>query len=184
MPGSTTNSRMLSSALLMSRCESLQGIINSTFANLCHSYYKALTFYLQEQPTLLNDLLTVLIPRIDHSRVVRTFRQIDHIPFIRSYLIAVQHVSVARVHFDFISANSGALVQPRSCEWRLQWFAHWRRRLQNSSGFNRQLRQFQQYQPCQAVRETWTPGIPKTGCTSLQGTFLPLFMRWLSLIIS
>ena len=56
------------------------------------SYYKALTFYLQEQPTLLTDLLTVLIPRIDHARVVRMFRQIDHIPLIRSYLMAVQHV--------------------------------------------------------------------------------------------
>jgi hypothetical protein len=55
-------------------------------------YYKALTFYLQEQPTLLTDLLTVLIPRIDHARVVRMFRQIDHIPLIRPYLIAVQHV--------------------------------------------------------------------------------------------
>jgi clathrin heavy chain len=55
-------------------------------------YYKALTFYLQEQPMLLTDLLTVLIPRIDHGRVVRMFRQIDHIPLIRAYLIAVQHV--------------------------------------------------------------------------------------------
>jgi clathrin heavy chain len=60
--------------------------------NPARSYYKALTFYLQEQPTLLTDLLTVLIPRIDHSRVVRMFRQIDHIPLIRAYLIAVQHV--------------------------------------------------------------------------------------------
>lgn len=42
---------------------------------------------------LLTDLLTVLIPRIDHGRVVRMFRQIDHIPLIRAYLIAVQHVS-------------------------------------------------------------------------------------------
>ena len=56
------------------------------------SYYKALTFYLQEQPTLLTDLLSVMIPRIDHARVVRMFQQIDHIPLIRSYLIAVQHV--------------------------------------------------------------------------------------------
>ncbi|KDR65550.1 hypothetical protein GALMADRAFT_217513, partial [Galerina marginata CBS 339.88] len=32
-------------------------------------YYKALTFYFQEHSTLLTDLLTVLIPRIDHSRV-------------------------------------------------------------------------------------------------------------------
>jgi hypothetical protein len=37
---------------------------------------------------LLTDLLTVLIPRIDHSRVGRMFRQIDHIPLIHSYLIA------------------------------------------------------------------------------------------------
>lgn len=61
---------------------------------LSRSYYKALTFYLQEHPTLLTDLLTVLIPRIEHSRVVRMFQQIDHIPLIRSYLIAVQHVSM------------------------------------------------------------------------------------------
>jgi clathrin heavy chain len=56
------------------------------------SYYKALTLYLQEHPTLLNDLLSVLIPRIDHSRVVHMFGKMGHIPLIRSYLIAVQHV--------------------------------------------------------------------------------------------
>ncbi|KZT70754.1 clathrin heavy chain [Daedalea quercina L-15889] len=61
-------------------------------------YYKSLTFYLQEQPTLLTDLLTVLIPRIDHSRVVRMFRQMDHIPLIRSYLIAVQHLNIEAVN--------------------------------------------------------------------------------------
>ncbi|KAH9975866.1 clathrin heavy chain 1 [Lactifluus volemus] len=61
-------------------------------------YYKALSFYLQEQPTLLTDLLSVLIPRIDHSRVVRMFRQVDHIPLIRSYLIAVQHLNIEAVN--------------------------------------------------------------------------------------
>ncbi|TFK51691.1 clathrin heavy chain 1 [Heliocybe sulcata] len=61
-------------------------------------YYKALTFYLQEQPTLLTDLMTVLIPRIDHSRVVRMFRQIDHLPLIRPYLIAVQHLNIEAVN--------------------------------------------------------------------------------------
>ncbi|KIM68076.1 hypothetical protein SCLCIDRAFT_1209460 [Scleroderma citrinum Foug A] len=61
-------------------------------------YYKALTFYLQEQPTLLTDLLSVMIPRIDHTRVVRMFRQIDHIPLIRSYLIAVQHLNIEAVN--------------------------------------------------------------------------------------
>jgi len=68
-------------------------IPNAQYYSSCTSYYKALSFYLQEQPPLLTDLLTVLIPRIDHSRVVRMFRQVDHIPLIRSYLIAVQHVS-------------------------------------------------------------------------------------------
>ncbi|KAG2056844.1 clathrin heavy chain 1 [Suillus hirtellus] len=61
-------------------------------------YYKALTFYLQEQPTLLTDLLTVLIPRIEHARVVRMFRQIDHVPLIRAYLIAVQHLNIETVN--------------------------------------------------------------------------------------
>ncbi|KAG6381525.1 hypothetical protein JVT61DRAFT_112 [Boletus reticuloceps] len=61
-------------------------------------YYKALTFYLHEQPTLLTDLLSVMILRIDHARVVRTFRQIDHIPLIRSYLIAVQNLNIEAVN--------------------------------------------------------------------------------------
>ncbi|KAJ3982556.1 hypothetical protein F5890DRAFT_1529120 [Lentinula detonsa] len=61
-------------------------------------YYKALSFYLQEQPTLLTDLLTVLIPRIDHTRVVSMFRKMDHIPLIRSYLIAVQHLNIEAVN--------------------------------------------------------------------------------------
>lgn len=45
---------------------------------------------------LLNDLLTVLISRIDHTRVVRMFerKDIDHVPLIKPYLIAVQHVCV------------------------------------------------------------------------------------------
>ncbi|KAF9078161.1 hypothetical protein BDP27DRAFT_1253219 [Rhodocollybia butyracea] len=61
-------------------------------------YFKALSFYLREQPTLLTDLLTVLIPRIDHPRVVAMFRKSDHIPLIRAYLIAVQHLNVEAVN--------------------------------------------------------------------------------------
>ncbi|EJD47981.1 clathrin heavy chain [Auricularia subglabra TFB-10046 SS5] len=63
-------------------------------------YYKALSFYLQEQPTLLNDLLTVLIPRIDHARVVRMFqhKDNDNVPLIKPYLIAVQHLNIEAVN--------------------------------------------------------------------------------------
>lgn len=93
------------------------GTTNTTFClclNLSRiSYYKALSFYLQEQPTLLTDLLSVLIPRIDHSRVVRIFRQVDHIPLIRSYLIAVQHVSqtclVEDIHSHALQLNIEAV---------------------------------------------------------------------------
>ena len=42
---------------------------------------------------ILNDLLTVLTPRIDHSRVVKMFQRSDNVPLIKPYLIAVQRVS-------------------------------------------------------------------------------------------
>jgi clathrin heavy chain len=64
-----------------------------SLAKINTSYYKALSFYLQEQPTLLTDLLAALIPRIDHTRVVNMFKRNDNIPLIRPYLIAVQKAS-------------------------------------------------------------------------------------------
>ncbi|SGZ23972.1 BQ5605_C023g09673 [Microbotryum silenes-dioicae] len=61
-------------------------------------YYKALTHYLQEQPMLLNDLLSVLAPRIDHTRVVKMFLKADELPMIKSYLIAVQKNNIPAVN--------------------------------------------------------------------------------------
>ena len=63
-------------------------------------YYRALTFYLEQHPLLLNDLLTVLGKRIDHGRVVRMFKKRDHdnVPLIRSYLISVQHLNLEPVN--------------------------------------------------------------------------------------
>jgi hypothetical protein len=78
----------------MLKCESFSfSLLLSLDVDRKCSYYKALTFYLQEQPSLLTDLLSVMISRIDHTRVVRMFKQLDHIPLIRAYLIAVQEVS-------------------------------------------------------------------------------------------
>ena len=60
----------------------------------CHAldvFYKAITFYLEESPLLLNDLLVVLTPRIDHKRVVKMMRTIGHLPLIKPYLASVQH---------------------------------------------------------------------------------------------
>lgn len=53
-------------------------------------YYRALGFYLEEQPTLLTDLLQALTPRIDVNRVVRMFVKSDNIPLVKPFLLNVQ----------------------------------------------------------------------------------------------
>ena len=39
-------------------------------------YYKAVHFYLQEHPDLINDMLNVLALRLDHTRVVDIMRKV------------------------------------------------------------------------------------------------------------
>lgn len=56
-------------------------------------YYKALRFYLDEHPLLINDLLTSLSSRIDHTRVVQMFQKTSNLPLIKPYLVAVQEVN-------------------------------------------------------------------------------------------
>ncbi|SAM07401.1 hypothetical protein [Absidia glauca] len=56
-------------------------------------YYKSLRFYLNEHPLLLNDLLAVLVSRINHTRVVQIFEKSDNIPLIKPYLLSVQEVN-------------------------------------------------------------------------------------------
>lgn len=52
--------------------------------------YRALNFYLQEQPLLLTDLLQALTARVDVNRVVRMFEKSDNIPMIKPFLLSVQ----------------------------------------------------------------------------------------------
>ncbi|CAB4017469.1 clathrin heavy chain 1-like [Paramuricea clavata] len=54
-------------------------------------YYKALQFYLDYKPILLNDLLIVLTPRMDHTRAVTYFRKINHLSLVKPYLRSVQN---------------------------------------------------------------------------------------------
>ncbi|KAJ7546238.1 hypothetical protein O6H91_08G031500 [Diphasiastrum complanatum] len=61
-------------------------------------YYKAVHFYLQEHPDLLNDLLNVLAPRVDHTRVVDIMRKAGHLPLIKPYMVAVQSNNVSAVN--------------------------------------------------------------------------------------
>ncbi|ROI64768.1 Clathrin heavy chain 1 [Anabarilius grahami] len=48
-------------------------------------YYKSLQFYLDYKPLLLNDLLSVLAPRLDHGRAVNQLRLVK--PYLRSVQI-------------------------------------------------------------------------------------------------
>ncbi|CAI5760574.1 unnamed protein product [Candida verbasci] len=52
-------------------------------------YYKAIQFYMNENPSLLVDLLSVLTPKLDLPRVVRMFIQSDNLPMIKPFLISV-----------------------------------------------------------------------------------------------
>lgn len=52
-------------------------------------YYKAINFYVAENPTLLVDLLSVLTPKLDLPRVVRMFVKSDNLPLIKPFLISV-----------------------------------------------------------------------------------------------
>lgn len=52
-------------------------------------YYKSITFYMDEHPTLIVDLLAALAPRVDVGRVVRMFTKLDNLPMIKPFLISV-----------------------------------------------------------------------------------------------
>lgn len=54
-------------------------------------YYKAIQFYLDYKPMLLNDLLVVLSPRLDHTRAVNFFLKTNHLPMVKPYLRSVQN---------------------------------------------------------------------------------------------
>ncbi len=56
-------------------------------------YYKATQFYIDYKPMLLNDLLLVLTPRLDHTRAVNFFQKNDHIPLVKPYLRSVQNLN-------------------------------------------------------------------------------------------
>ncbi|XP_074599513.1 clathrin heavy chain 1-like isoform X1 [Brevipalpus obovatus] len=56
-------------------------------------YYKAVQFYLDYKPLLLNDLLLILAPRMDHTRSVNFFTKNNHLPLVKAYLRSVQSLN-------------------------------------------------------------------------------------------
>lgn len=61
-------------------------------------YYKAIDFYLDEHPLLLNDLLLDLSNNLDHTRVVRKIVDAGHLPLIQKYLLHVQRENLPAVN--------------------------------------------------------------------------------------
>jgi len=61
-------------------------------------YYRAIQFYLEEQPNTLDDLLNVLTPKLDHERVAREARGTDALPLMKKYLESVQENDLVQVN--------------------------------------------------------------------------------------
>lgn len=56
-------------------------------------YYRAIQFYLEYKPLLLNDVLLVLAPRMDHTRAVNFFTKVNHLQLVKPYLRSVQSLN-------------------------------------------------------------------------------------------
>merc|ERR1712227_101481 len=56
-------------------------------------YHKAIQFYLDYKPMMLNDLLVVLAPRLDHTRSVNFFTKVNHLQLVKPYLRSVQNLN-------------------------------------------------------------------------------------------
>ena len=61
-------------------------------------YYKAIAFYLEQQPMSLVRLLQVLTPNLDHSRVVHQLRKLENLPLVLPYLKSVQKENLSAVN--------------------------------------------------------------------------------------
>eukprot|EP00027_Filamoeba_sp_ATCC50430_P011479 CAMPEP_0168551566 /NCGR_PEP_ID=MMETSP0413-20121227/6241_1 /TAXON_ID=136452 /ORGANISM="Filamoeba nolandi, Strain NC-AS-23-1" /LENGTH=1709 /DNA_ID=CAMNT_0008582101 /DNA_START=58 /DNA_END=5187 /DNA_ORIENTATION=- len=60
--------------------------------------YRAIQYYLAEQPTLINDLMVPLVSKVDHGKVVQIARRLTHLPLIKPYLVSVQEKNVQAVN--------------------------------------------------------------------------------------
>merc|ERR1719174_1782743 len=61
-------------------------------------FYKAIDFYLQQQPMMLNDLLAVMAQRVDHVRVISKMRSAQHMPLVKPYLLSTQPLNIKEVN--------------------------------------------------------------------------------------
>jgi len=60
--------------------------------------YKGVEFYLKQHPKLINEYLSVIAPRADHTIVVERVKRLDLIDLVKPYLIEVQDANNAAVN--------------------------------------------------------------------------------------
>jgi len=61
-------------------------------------YYRAVQFYVDEQPMQLNSMLNTIMSKVDHARVVQQVRKANNLPLILPYLKAAQQHNIAAVN--------------------------------------------------------------------------------------
>merc|ERR1712194_697379 len=61
-------------------------------------YYRAIEFYIAEQPMQLSSLLNNIMSKVDHGRVVQQVRKVNQLPLIMGYLKSAQQHNVAAVN--------------------------------------------------------------------------------------
>lgn len=73
-------------------CQSIVNVANHDLL------YKAMLFYLEEEPMLLNGLLKLLAQKLDLTKTVTTLKKTGHIALIQSFLESVQNQNIAAVN--------------------------------------------------------------------------------------
>lgn len=61
-------------------------------------YYKAMIFYLEEEPMLLNDLLRLLAMKIDATKCVLVMKRTGYIALIAPFLKSIQSQNISAVN--------------------------------------------------------------------------------------
>lgn len=75
-------------------------------------YYRAIKFYLDEHPLLINDVLIAISPRIDHSRVIQEITKSKNIPLCKPYLVSALNLN----NSDVSQAYHSLLIEENDYE--------------------------------------------------------------------
>lgn len=70
-------------------------VVKVSNADVC---YRAVEFYLDQHPLMVNDLLAAISSRVDNRRVVRVVKGHNLLPLIKRYLVSVQEENIAEIN--------------------------------------------------------------------------------------